>query len=382
MEHEYEFDLFVIGAGSGGISAARRAAALGKKVAICDYVKPSPQGTKWGVGGTCVNVGCIPKKLMHFASMSGELRHDQIECGWEVDTSVQHNWEKMLENVGNYIRGLNWGYKKTFIAEKIKYIPKLASFIDNHTIKLVDAKGKEDKVTANHIVIATGGRPTYLDVPGLKENCITSDDLFWQKKAPGKTLVIGAGYIALECGGFVKGMGHEVAVMVRSVPLRNFDQDMVAKIVEKMEELGVRFLNQSNPSSFEKLENGKILAKWSANGLPEVFEEEFDTILLATGRTPDLSGLNLEAVNVELKWSKVVVDKHNRTSTENIFAIGDIIVGSPELTPVAIREGILLAEYLYANSTKTLNYSLIATTIFTPLEYSCIGLSEEKAIEK
>lgn len=380
MEQEYDYDFFVIGAGSGGISAARRAAALGKKVAICDFVKPSPQGTKWGVGGTCVNVGCIPKKLMHFAALSGELRHDQQECGWTVDPSVAHDWNKMRENVSNHIRGLNWGYKKAFIAEKIKFFPKLASFIDNHTIKLVDKKGRESQITADNVLIATGGRPTYLDVPGLKELCITSDDLFWQKKAPGKTLVIGAGYIALECGGFIKGMGHEVAIMVRSVPLRSFDQDMVGKVVEYMEETGVRFLNKSTPNSFEKLESGKILAKWNSDGT-EV-SEEFDTILLATGRTPDLSGLNLEAVGVELKWKRVVVDENKKTTADNIYALGDIIVDAPELTPVAIKEGIYLIDRLYNNGTRRVNYNFIATTIFTPLEYSCIGFSEVKAQEK
>jgi thioredoxin reductase (NADPH) len=286
----------------------------------------------------------------------------------------------MRENVNNHIRGLNWGYKKTFIQEGIKFYPKLASFIDNHTIKLVDAKGKEETVTANHVVIATGGRPTYLDVPGLKENCITSDDIFWQKEAPGKTLVLGAGYIALECGGFIRGMGHDVSILVRSVPLRNFDQDMVEKIVLKMEESGIKFFHNANPTSFEKLENGKILAKWV--GGEANFEEEYDTILLATGRTPDLSGLNLPAVGVELKWDRVIVNEHHQTTADNIFAIGDIIVNSPELTPVAIREGLFLAEYLYNNGKKTVNYDVIATTIFTPLEYSCIGFSEEKAIAR
>lgn len=205
-ERKYDYDLFVIGAGSGGISAARRAASYGKKVGICDFVKPSPKGTKWGVGGTCVNVGCIPKKLMHFAGLCGEMRHDQQETGWNVDSTVQHDWKKMKTNVGNHIKGLNWGYKKTFIAEKIKYRNELASFVDNHTVKLVNSKGKESTVTAEHIIIGVGGRPTYLDVPGCKEHCISSDDLFWLNEAPGKSLVIGAGYIAMECGGFIRGI--------------------------------------------------------------------------------------------------------------------------------------------------------------------------------
>lgn len=173
--------------------------------------------------------------------------------------------------------------------------------------------------------------------------------------------------------------------MVRSVPLRNFDQDMIARVVDKMDEMGVRFLNKSTPTEFIKQENGKILAKWTSNteeGEDEQHEEEFDTVLMAVGRTPDLDGLNLEAVGVETKWKRVVVDEHYRTSAENIYALGDIIVNSPELTPVAIAEGKIIADRLYGGLDRKLNYDLIATTIFTPLEYSKIGLSEEMAIQK
>ena len=282
-------------------------------------------------------------------------------------------------------RSINWGYKKVFIKEKVKYFNALASFVDNHTIKLVKKSGKERTVTADKIVIATGGRPTYLNVEGCREHCITSDDLFWRKQAPGKTLVIGAGYIALECGGFIKGMGHEVAIMVRSVPLRTFDQDMVERIVEKMNDMGCRFLNKCSPDGFYKQENGKILAKWTRkleDGGTEQLEEEFDTVLLAVGRTPDLSKLNLEAVGVDLSpKGRVIVDKHMKTSADNIFALGDIIVDSPELTPVANREGKYLSEWLFDGKDQTVNYDLIATTIFTPLEYACIGPSEKRAIE-
>ena len=161
---------------------------------------------------------------------------------------------------------------------------------------------------------------------------------------------------------------------------------MVNKVVEDMVENGVRFLNKSSPSSFEKLESGKILAKWVTKGEAEgetaEHSEEFDTVLMAVGRTPDTQDLGLEKAGLELKWGRVKVDEHNQSEVDSIYAIGDVIVDSPELTPVAIREGIFLADHLYGGVSRTINYDLIATTIFTPLEYGCIGYSEEKAIEK
>ena len=255
MEIEYDWDYFVIGAGSGGLASAKRAAKHGKKVAIADFVKPSLQGSKWGIGGTCVNVGCIPKKLMHFASQVGELRHDQKEAGWEgIDAGAAHNWNTMLQNVNDHVKQLNWGYKVQLMQENVKYYNRLASLIDTHTIKLVDVKGNEEIITAKDILIAVGGRPTYLSFPGCKEYCVTSDDIFWRKTPPGRTLVIGAGYIAMECGGFLQGMGYDVSIMVRSVPLRNFDQDMVKRVVKNMESIGVNFLEKSNPVKIEKNE--------------------------------------------------------------------------------------------------------------------------------
>lgn len=383
-EGTYDYDLFVIGAGSGGLSAAKAAASYGKKVAICDFVKPSPQGTSWGIGGTCVNVGCIPKKLMHFAAQVGDLRQDQQETGWEVDTTLAHNWERMQANVGNYIKGLNWGYKKELMGLSIKVLTKLGKVMDAHTVQLTDKKGKQMTVTADKILVAVGGRPIILDVPG-KEHCITSDDVFWMPKSPGKTLVIGAGYIALECGGFLSGLGNDVSIMVRSIALRGFDQDMVARITDNMVEHGVRFLQKSTPDSFEKLESGKILAKWtSVEDGSQQHSEEFDTVLMGVGRAPDTANLGLESAGLTLVKGRVQVDQYYQTSVPSIYAIGDIIIDSPELTPVAIREGKITAQAMYGDKTtiKTLNYDLIATTVFTPLEYASIGLSEDKAVTK
>lgn len=229
--HPYDYDLFVIGGGSGGISAARWAAELGKKVALADFVKPSPAGSTWGLGGTCVNVGCIPKKLMHYAGILAEARHDQELAGIPI-ASLQpgeHKWQVMVQSVQKHIKSLNWGYKADLIKLKIKYYNFYASFKDEHTLLLDNGKTQET-VTADKIVIAVGGRPQYPGIPGDREFGITSDDIFMKKTAPGRTLVVGASYVALECAGFLTALGYDTTVMVRSILLRGFDQDMANRI--------------------------------------------------------------------------------------------------------------------------------------------------------
>ncbi len=160
LAHGFDYDLFVIGGGSGGISAARHAAEAGKRVALADYVTPTPKGTTWGLGGTCVNVGCIPKKLFHYAATMHEMREDQMLAGIPVDTTAKHDWNKMVAAVTRHIKTLNWGYKTEMIRLNIKYYNQFASFVDPHTIKLEDANSSET-VTADKIVIAVGSRPTY-----------------------------------------------------------------------------------------------------------------------------------------------------------------------------------------------------------------------------
>jgi pyruvate/2-oxoglutarate dehydrogenase complex dihydrolipoamide dehydrogenase (E3) component len=220
---QYDYDLFVIGGGSGGISAARFASQAGKKVALADFVQPSPSGNKWGLGGTCVNVGCIPKKMMHYAALLAESRKDQELSGWKQDMNATHDWDLMVKNVQSHIKGLNWGYKTDLIKLKVKYFNAYATFENDHTIKVDNGKGKIETVTAEKIVVAVGGRPSYPDIPGDKEFGITSDDVFSLKKAPGKTLVVGASYVALECAGFLSAFGYDTTVMVRSILLRGFD---------------------------------------------------------------------------------------------------------------------------------------------------------------
>ena len=224
--HNFDYDIIVIGGGSGGLAASKEAAKLGKKVAVCDFVKPSPAGTTWGLGGTCVNVGCIPKKLMHQAAILGESVKDAKSFGWQVDKEqVNHDWPAMVTEIQNHIGGLNWGYRVALREASVDYLNEYATFVDANTLKCVNKKGKETTRTAAQFILATGGRPKYPDIPGA-ELGISSDDLFSLPHNPGKTLLVGASYIALECAGFLRGVGVDSTVMVRSILLRGFDQQM------------------------------------------------------------------------------------------------------------------------------------------------------------
>lgn len=382
----YDYDLFVIGGGSGGLACSKEAAKLGAKVAVADFVTPSPPGTTWGLGGTCVNVGCIPKKLMHQAALLREHCSDSSHYGWNTPEKLEHDWVKMVEAIQDHIKGLNWGYKVALRQEKVKYYNKIASMVDKHTIKLVDKSGAEETVTAGKIILAMGGRPAYPTAPGAKENCITSDDIFSLPHAPGKTLVIGASYISLECAGFLHGLGYDVTVMVRSIFLRGFDQEMANKAAGYMEELGVKFLRQHNLVKLERIEEGapgKIRATLKDPSGAEI-TDEFNTVLMATGRKPLTEGIGLEAAGVALnpKTGFVITDDADKTNVDHIYAIGDLADGKPELTPVAIQAGKLLAQRLFAGAEELCDYTNIPTTIFTPLEYGNCGYSEEDAIAK
>lgn len=382
--HGYDYDMIVIGGGSGGLAAAKEIAKYKKKVALLDYVKPSPQGTTWGLGGTCVNVGCIPKKLMHAAALLGESIHDAISYGWDLPEHPKHDWAKLQQAVADHIQSLNWGYKVQLRSEKVEYLNALGEFLDPHTILIREKKGNkmlERKLTARRFIIAVGGRPKYPDIPGAKEYCISSDDLFWMKKAPGKTLVVGASYVALECAGFLTGLGYDTTIMVRSILLRGFDQQMAELVGQYMRNHGTKFIRPAEPTKVEKLDNGQLKVTYkTCDGLKE---DTYDTVLWAVGREADTRGLGCDKAQVKINpTNQKIIVRHEQTSTPHIYAIGDCIDGYPELTPVAIQAGRLLARRIYGGSTIPMDYTFVPTTVFTPLEYGCCGYSEEEAIKK
>mmetsp|Transcript_24607 Transcript_24607/g.59226 ORF Transcript_24607/g.59226 Transcript_24607/m.59226 type:complete len:384 (-) Transcript_24607:388-1539(-) len=225
-------------------------------------------------------------------------------------------------------------------------------------------------------------RPRYVDGPGLKEHSISSDDVFSLKKAPGKVLVVGASYVALECAGFLAGLGYDTTVMVRSILLRGFDQQMANKIGDYMEQHGTKFLRGFTPTRCDKQEDGKLKVTYQPKAGGEAQTVVVDTLLLAIGRIPETRWLNLDKIGVKLdKLGKILTATNEQTSVPHIYAIGDVASDKLELTPVAIQAGKLLAARLFSRSQTIMRYDLVPTAVFTPLEYGAIGLSEEDAIK-
>ena len=264
------------------------------------------------------------------------------------------------------------------------YLNAHAKFVDSHTVEftLKGGNGEVRRLSAANIVIAVGGRPTVpTDIPGAIEHSITSDDIFFLPKSPGKTLCVGGSYIALECAGFLTELGYDVTVAARSILLRNFDKQCADKIKEIMVELGTTIHTNLQPTSITKLCNGKLKVNLE-DAMGQSVTEEYDTVLFATGRTPDLTGLDLSAAGVKTSPNGKIPTVDERTNVSHIYAVGDICDGKQELTPVAVRAGELLAKRMFGGSDLRMDYDNIATTVFTPFEYGCVGLSEEEAIER
>ena len=331
-DHGFDYDLVVIGGGSGGMAASKEAADLGAKVACLDFVKPSPQGTTWGLGGTCVNVGCIPKKLFHIGSMLKESIHEDatafgIKLGdpttakeGETAVDVPHSWEDLRENVINHIRSLNFKYRVKLREKNLTYLNKLGKFVGKNTLELTDKKGKLSTITSSRFLVAVGGRPTPIHCPG-GELALSSDDIFSLEKNPGKTLCVGASYISLECAGFLAGLGIDTTVAVRSILLRGFDRECADKIGDYMMKHGVKFKREVTPSKMEKLDSGRIKVSFS-----DGTDDEFDTVLGAIGRTADTEKLGLENVGVKVNPKNgKIIGKFEQSSCSNIYAVGDVL---------------------------------------------------------
>uniref|UniRef100_A0A665X140 thioredoxin-disulfide reductase (NADPH) n=1 Tax=Echeneis naucrates TaxID=173247 RepID=A0A665X140_ECHNA len=347
---KYDYDLVVIGGGSGGLACSKEAAQFGQKVAVLDYVDPTVKGTKWGLGGTCVNVGCIPKKLIHQAALFGTALKDAKKYGWQISEPVCHDWATMMEGVQNHVRSLNWGHR--------------VQLQDKYQSLLVysDLQGREREQC----------RTTTEKLLHTVEHGITSDDMFWLKKSPD---------VALECAGFLTGIGLDTTVMVRSIALRGFDQQMAGLVTDYMETYGTKFAWKCVPKRVDKLSSGALQVTWTDTQTGGEHQDTYDSVLWAVGRAPETKALGLDKLGVKLnqETGKIVLATDESTSVPNIYALGDIGEGRPELTPTAIKAGKLLARRLAGQSAELMNYDNVPTTVFTPLEYGCVGLSEEEA---
>lgn len=308
---------------------------------------------------------------------------DSSHYGWDLgEAKKKHTWEKLVESVQDHIGSLNWGYRTQLQDKKVVYFNAYAKLLDAHTVESIDKKKQVKKITANHILIATGGRPKYPTIEGI-EHVISSDDVFQRFEAPGKVVVVGASYVALECAGFLTGLGYDTTIMVRSILLRGFDQESAELIGKYMKAHGTKFIRPAEPTKIVKLESGRFQVHWAGENGSGI--EECDTVLYAVGRDPETKKIGLENVPaVKLASNgKIVTDQNDRTTVENIFAIGDVAnTGAGELTPVAIKAGRLLSRRLYGGSKVHMDYKNIPTTVFTPLEYGSIGLTEEDAVTK
>jgi glutathione reductase (NADPH) len=360
----YDFDLFVIGAGSGGIAAARRAAEYGAKVGIAEFDR---------LGGTCVNRGCVPKKLMVYASHFPDLFEEAQGYGWSAVESTL-NWEKMITAVNNEVTRLNGIYQGMLERSNVEVIKGRAQFIDNHKIIV-----GERPITADKILIAVGGHPFRPNILGI-EHAITSDDIFHLPQQPQRIVIIGGGYIGSEFACILNGMGTEVTQVIRRDRiLYGFDEDLRTEIHQAMEKHGVRIVNNAELIAIEKDTEGVKVTVCDQGKEETVVADAVS--LAAIGRKPNTQNLGLENTKVELHDGAIVVDSYSHTAEENIYAVGDC-TNKINLTPVAINEGRAFADTVFGGKSRVMSYENIPTAIFTNPEAATVGLTEAQAREK
>jgi glutathione reductase (NADPH) len=357
------YDYIAIGGGSGGIASINRAASYGKKCAIIEAK---------ALGGTCVNVGCVPKKIMwHAAQMAEAIHHYAPDYGFDL-TVNQFNWEKMVENRTAYIDRVHQSYERVLSKNNVDVIQGYGRFVDKNTIEV-----NGEQYTADHILIAVGGKPSLPNIPGV-EYGITSDGFFELTSLPERVAVVGAGYIACEIAGVLHALGAKTHQFVRmATPLRSFDPIIVDTLMEVINTEGHYLHTYSIPKSVEKNSDNSYTLHLE-NG------ESFivDCVIWAIGRQPATEGLNLSAAGVKSNtWGFIEVDKYQNTNISGIYSVGDD-TESAALTPVAVAAGRRLAERLFNNKpNECLDYTNIPTVVFTHPPIGTVGLTESQAID-
>jgi glutathione reductase (NADPH) len=359
------FDYICIGGGSGGIASANRAAMHGAKVAIIEVQD---------LGGTCVNVGCVPKKVMWHGAQVAEAMHLYAkDYGFDVDIK-SFNWAKLVENRQAYIGRIHQSYERVLGNNKIEVIKGFAKFVDSKT---VDVNGTQ--YTADHILIAVGGRPSIPNIPGAKFG-IDSNGFFKLNEQPKRVAVVGAGYIAVEIAGVLNALGTKTDLFVRKEsPLRSFDPMIIDTLTEVMAAEGPTLHTQSIPKEIVKEADGSLTLH-----LDNGSSHNVDTLIWAIGREPTTDAINLSAAGVEVNSRGYIkVDQYQQTNVAGIYCVGDIMEGGIELTPVAVKAGRLLSERLFNNKTHAkMDYSLVPTVVFSHPPIGTIGLTEQQAKEQ
>jgi glutathione reductase (NADPH) len=360
---KYDYDLFVIGAGSGGVRAARLAAQLGKRVAIAE---------EYRIGGTCVIRGCVPKKLLVYGSRYGAELEDATAFGWSHQ-DLKFDWSTLIHNVQREVDRLNGVYTRTLENAGVERFLTRAILEDRHRVRLAD---HEAPVSAEYILVATGSAPAFPSIPGA-EHFISSNECFQLETLPKNIVILGAGYIGMEFASIFTGLGVDVTVLYRGDQiLRGFDLDLRDTVAEALRDRGVDLRMDSNIASIEKDGDGFRVVLDNGDCL------HASSVMAATGRKPNTKGLGLEDVGVEVGSNgKVIVDAFSKTSADNIYAVGDV-TDRANLTPVAIREGTAFVETVFEGRPKAMDYSFIPTAVFTEPEIGTVGLTEEEAREK
>lgn len=358
---KFDYDLFVIGAGSGGVRAARMASSFGAKVAIAEdrYL-----------GGTCVNVGCVPKKLLVYASHFSEDFENAKGFGWTLGAS-NFNWQELIKNKNTEIARLNGVYGKILDSAGVELIEGHAALIDAHTVAVNDKH-----YSAERILIATGGWPSIPDIPG-KEHIISSNEVFFLETLPEKIIIVGGGYIAVEFAGIFNGLGVDTTLLYRGpLFLRGFDQDVRKFLAAEMQKKGITLKFENNIDAIEKID-GQLQAT-----LTDKSTLLADQIMYATGRKPKTEGMGIETLGITLdKNAAIVVNDQYQTNIPSIYALGDV-TNRINLTPVALAEGMFLARMLYNNESSPVEYENIPTCVFSQPNIGTVGLTEEAAKEK
>ena len=361
MASAEEFDLFVIGAGSGGVRAARVAAQLGARVAVADDAP---------LGGTCVNLGCIPKKLYSFAAHYAESFEESHGFGWSGAAPV-FDWSALKANRAREIGRLNAVYATLLDGAGVRILRDRARMTGPNEVEVGGTRHR-----ARHIVVATGGRPVVPDVPGA-ELAITSNEIFDLAQFPRHLLVVGGGYIACEFASIFRGLGAQVTQLYRGEQvLRGFDDDVRNFLADEMRKKGVDLRTRADVARVER--NADRLRVTLQDGSSVTA----DQVLYATGRVPNTAGLGLAELGVGLAANgAVIVDEHLRSNVESIHALGDVI-DRVHLTPVALAEAMALVDRLFGDGLRTLDYALIPTAVFTHPSVATVGLSEQAARER